>query len=236
VAPRPRRFGPPIGRGRAHAELVDRVATFGIPVVVGLCGSLLVGFPVGLLAGAALGYVVARVFVLGSGRLVERSQSGATTPHKPDYSVPESLVARGDFARAIDAYEECVWASPKIPDPYVSIARLYRDRLRRPRDAEQWFKRARSEATLSAGLDLLITQELIGLYVHALREPRKAIPELAHVCSAHPHTPAARGAELELLELRSMLAREASGGESVTEQYLKKHRPPRGADEPDEFA
>ncbi len=81
------------------------------------------------------------------------------------------------------------------------------------------------------GLDLLITQELIELYLQELKTPRRAIPELAHLCSAHRGTPAAQAAEGELQELREMLAHESAGGGSVTEQYLKKHAPRRRAGE-----
>jgi hypothetical protein len=187
-----------------------------------------------MLLGAALGYLVARA-VVGAGRLVERSQAGTTTPHKPDYSVPESLVMQGEFTRAIESFEELVWASPDLPDPYVRIARLYRDKLDQAEEAERWFRRSRLDSRMPHGLDLLITQELIELYLHKLKTPRKAIPELAHLCSAHAGTPAAEAAEHELRELRLMLAVESEGGESVTVQYQKKHAPRRrsgAAEEP----
>jgi hypothetical protein len=143
--------------------------------------------------------------------------------------MPESLVARNEFLRAVQAYEEYVWASPATPDPYVRIARLYRDKLVQPDEAERWFKRARTDARMPRGLDLLVTQELIELYLHKLKEPRKAIPELSHLCSAHAGTPAALAAEQDLKELREMLATEAEGGASVTEQYLKMHGPHPGS-------
>jgi len=205
--------------------------------IVGMTLAYRFGFSTGLgfLTGGAVAayasFLIAKRVVQGTGRAIEKLSDGATTPHTPDYSFPESLVMQGDFTKAIEAYEELLWASPDAPDPYVRIARLYRDKLNQAEEAEDWFQRARDQASVTAGLDLLITQELIELYLHSLGEPRKAIPELAHLCRAHPGTPAAHAAEQELQELREMLAREAEGDESVTEQYLKKHAPRRKAGE-----
>jgi tetratricopeptide (TPR) repeat protein len=190
-----------------------------------------IGFFIGGILGAAGTFLIASRFVKGAGRSIEKLSSGESTPHTPDYSRPESLANRGQFEKAIEAYEEHIWASPEVPEPYVRIARIYRDKLDRADEAERWFRRARKEAHVPTGLDLLITQELIELYLHTLKAPRKAIPELAHICSAHRDTPAAEAAEQELTDLRAMLACEADGGGSVTDQYLRKHSPHRRPEE-----
>jgi tetratricopeptide (TPR) repeat protein len=186
-----------------------------------------IGFLIGGILGAAGTFLIANRFVKGAGRGIEKLSSGESTPHTPDYSRPESLANRGQFEKAIEAYEEYIWASPEVPEPYVRIARIYRDKLDRAGEAERWFRRARTDSRMPAGLDLLTTQELIELYLHELGAPRKAIPELAHICSAHRDTPAAKVAEEELTDLRAMLESEADGGGSVTDQYLRKHPPRR---------
>ena len=74
---------------------------------------------------------------------------------------------------------------------------------------------------MDPGRDLQATQELVEIYIHKLKQPRKAIPELARLVERYPHTPPARAAAEELVRLRSLLASEGEDGESLTGRYYK---------------
>jgi tetratricopeptide (TPR) repeat protein len=134
--------------------------------------------------------------------------SGDTTPYKRDHSYAQSLAVRGRYEEAIAAYQRDVLEDPRDPAPYLEIARLYRDQLDRPADAVTWFRRARSDAIASPGHEMMATQEIVELFVHKLREPRKAIPELARLVERFPGAPAAEAARRELAELREQVAQE----------------------------
>jgi tetratricopeptide (TPR) repeat protein len=75
-------------------------------------------------------------------------------------------------------------------------------------EAAAWFRRARRDATLPPGHDLLVSQELIELYRGRLGQPQRAIPELARICERFPGTPNAAAAEGELAALRAQIANE----------------------------
>jgi tetratricopeptide (TPR) repeat protein len=111
--------------------------------------------------------------------LSEGGGPAKSTPVKREYSYPESLAARGRYEDAIDGYQVCCADYPEDPEPYVRIARLYRDHFEMYDEALFWVKRARSESALNSGRELLITQEIIEVYTCRIGQPRKAIPELA---------------------------------------------------------
>ena len=67
-------------------------------------------------------------------------------------------------------------------------------------------------------------QEIIDLYTNKLGTPRKALPELITLCERFPETPAADGAELDIAEMREMMARELDGAVPFTAQYLESRR------------
>ncbi len=131
--------------------------------------------------------------------------SGKSTPPKREYSYPESLVARGHYEEAVTAYQLCCADFPDDPEPYVRIARLYRDKLEKHEDALFWFKRARSDAQVDKGRELLITQEIIEIYTGKLDVPQKAIPELARLVDRFPQDPVADWAKEEIKRLREAL-------------------------------
>lgn len=167
------------------------------------------------LAGAFIGAVGASsaMYFLTVG-LAERSAaiaqtiynpSGDSTPPKREYSYAESLAIRGRYREAADAYERHCAEDPTDPEPYFRLARLYRDRLGELPTAVSWLKRVRVDARIDSGKDLLATQEIIEIYTHKLRDPRKAIPELARITQKYPGTPAADAAARELKEVRALL-------------------------------
>ncbi len=113
------------------------------------------------------------------------------------------------YEDAIVAYHVCSTDYPEDPEPYVRIGRICRDNLSQYDEALLWFKRARSEATVNPGLDLLISQEIIEIYTRRLNMPERAIPELARIAEQFANHPAGESAKLELNRLRERLGEQS---------------------------
>ncbi|HEX2167570.1 MAG TPA: tetratricopeptide repeat protein, partial [Longimicrobiales bacterium] len=65
---------------------------------------------------------------------------GGTTPARREYSLAESLIARGRFDEAIVELENAAALHADDPDPALRLARLLRDRCQRPEDAVAWLR------------------------------------------------------------------------------------------------
>lgn len=207
-----------------------RALTFALLVGMamgGTGGGLLFGLPGAIIGffAVSIGIYVGSLLIVGQAHAAAQTiynPSGDSTPYKEQYSYAASLAIRGRYAEAAAAYELHAIENPAEPEPYLQLARLYRDKLKRYDDALAWFRRARTDAKLGPGQELYVIQEIIDLYVGHLRTPRKAIPELTLVCQRFPATPAARAAQKQLAEMREMLAREREGVEPFTAQFLKR--------------
>lgn len=188
----------------------ERMRTIG-PLVIGTGIGLIWGPFVGInplifgpVVGAGVLGLTKFALFLG-GKMVSEGiygASGATTPRKKDYSRPESLAIRGLYDEAILAYEAVLSETPEDPEPYIRIARIYRDDLGRVEEAVSWFRRARRDAKLDTARDLAVSQELVDICLHKSGEPRKAIPELARMKDKFAGTQAALWAEEKLEEIR----------------------------------
>lgn len=198
-----------------------------VGVAMGGWGGMLLYGPIGALGGfliVSTGVYAGSLWIVGRADAVAQTvynPSGDSTPYQEQYSYAASLAIRGRYAEAAAAYELHVIENPAAPQPYLELARLYRDKLKQYDDALAWFRRARTDATLGPGQELYVVQEIIDLYTVHLKTPRRAIPELALVCQRFPATPAARAAERQLKEMRDMLARERDGIEPFTAQFLR---------------
>jgi hypothetical protein len=195
---------------RNPQQLVQHVGPpvlgFGIGVIwlIFTGGVLPIYTPILVAAGVwAFTQVAVRVAAAVSERYL--GGTGSTTPHRPEYSAPRALAAQGRYREAAAAWELAAAESDGDPEPYLALARLHRDQLGDREAAAGWFRRARQDARLGPGQDLLVTQELIELYIHRLRQPRRAIPELARLRERYHDTPAGRAAEEELRRLREQL-------------------------------
>jgi tetratricopeptide (TPR) repeat protein len=177
--------------------------------------------PVGFLIGFILGWSLAYVFIIalmhgaGAAAGVFYAPSGKSAPARREYSEAQALRVGGHYAEAVATYETFVAEFPEDPEPYLQIARILRDDLHQYGDAARWFRRARREARLTPGQELLVAQELIELYRHQLNEPGRALPELARIPQLVPGTPQAEAARRELAELHaSMRVEQEDGGRS----------------------
>lgn len=164
--------------------------------------------PVTTLVGWTASYVCIVGILGAAGRAGSAlyAPSGRTTPRKREYSLAESYVARGEYERAVDAFEEAILEDPTDPQPYLRVARLQRDRLGAPEAAARWFKRALAESEAGPGATLLARKELVELYRGPLRTPRKAAPLLARIAEDSAGTPEAEWAARELADIKAAMS------------------------------
>ncbi|MFC1661771.1 tetratricopeptide repeat protein, partial [Gemmatimonadota bacterium] len=137
--------------------------------------SLVSGGVLGWIAGSLVGHSLLGAFVglalvygvsMGVGHQAGRAASylyggsGGSIPSKTGYSYAEALVARGEVKEALTVYELALVDDPSEPEPYLRMARLQRDELKDLEEAVNWFRRARDEANLSSGQDILVLREI----------------------------------------------------------------------------
>lgn len=180
---------------------------------------------VGMIVGVvAVVYVVTGLVSEGAGAVAAKihAPSGESTPRRKEFSRAQSLVARGQYRDATVAYEVHCLEDPTNPDPYFRVAEIYHKHLSDPTEAVAWYQRARADADLTPGEELLAIQTVVEIYVHTLRTPRKAITELVQITKRFPGTEAADAARRELADMRSLLAEESEGLASFTTLFLEK--------------
>jgi tetratricopeptide (TPR) repeat protein len=155
-------------------------------------------------------WAAAQIASRTAGAVAERYTGvrGGTTPPRREYSAAQALAAQGRYREAVDAYEIAAAESGGDPAPYLAVARIQRDHLRDFHASAEWFRRARRDARLSRGQDLLVAQELVELYTNRLADPSRAIPELARIVRLAPDGPQGEAAARRLAELRSEVGRE----------------------------
>jgi len=183
--------------------------------VASLAGMGGAGWSVGTGAAVTLGTWALAFFgplalsALGGGAASQiHNPSGRSTPSRREHSQAESLVARGLHQEAIDAFEMAIAEDPTDPTPYLRIARIQRDQLKRYEEAARWLKRALAEAALPAGAAHLATRELVELYMTKLNEPRRAAPLLARMAEERAGSPEGEWAASELARVKSTIADE----------------------------
>lgn len=117
----------------------------------GIAGMVL-GFKLGGQLGAVLGFVIAPIAsflaTLALMSLAGRSArafllpSGSSTPSAATFSQADALIMREKYQEAGVLLENAVMDDPANPEPYLRLARLYRDQLKDPTRAEEWLAHA----------------------------------------------------------------------------------------------
>lgn len=160
--------------------------------------------------GWAASYFVPLLLLAGAGRAGATlyAPSGASTPHKREYSLAETYAARGEYDMAVTAFEDAILESPEDPVPYIRVARLQRDRLQDYEGAAGWFKRGLAESSMSSGQRVLACKELVELYETKMGAPEKAAPLLARIASERPEEPDGRFAAEALARIKSEMRRD----------------------------
>lgn len=163
---------------------------------------------------ALIGWTISFAFPLVLSSLSGRAAgmlyapSGRSTPRQREYSLAESLTARGMYDEAIAAFQAAIAGDASDPTPYLMIARVYRDRLGSFEEAALWFRRALDESTLAAGTATLTRRELVELYVK-MGEPARAAPLLARTAEQRAGTAEGEWAARELVRVKATIAGEA---------------------------
>jgi tetratricopeptide (TPR) repeat protein len=182
----------------------------GVPfgaAVGALLGNILLGAVLGPLA--IYGVVVGIAALAGRGASGVYMPSGVTTPKRKEYSRAQALEVRGEYEAAIQAYEAEILEAPGIAEPYLRIARLFRDERKDGDSAVFWFRKAQREARLSSGEAIRVHRELAEIFLYLRKEPRRAAPELARLAETYSHTPDGMWAARELAEIKEQIARES---------------------------
>lgn len=177
----------------------------------GAIRAVLIGFPLGGLAGGLLAGFVLRE---GLGGLVEHGFQGGRGHTRSEHSWLQSMIMRGAYREAVAACAREAEASDDDPEPLILGAGVLRDHLHQYETAAQWLRRAREVKRLTAQQDITITRELVELYERELHTPRKALPELARVAETYPGTSAAEWARNTLKQLKAELWTDVKGGEA----------------------
>lgn len=202
-------------RDRDVSGLVQHVGPLALGFGVGTVWVVWTGMPLYTpVVVAVLVWGIVQLATGGAGRVASMylGLRGGTTPRPREYSHAQALVAQGRYREAVDAYEIAAAESDGDPEPYLAIARILRDHLDDGTGAAAWFRRARRDARLTPGQQLLVAEELIELYTTRLGEPGRAIPELALICRIVPGTPQAEAAARQLATLRARLPTDSPEG------------------------
>jgi hypothetical protein len=164
------------------------------------------GFVGVILLGPVIGAVLAPV-IWGSAGFASTSLVSAITAagnlrRAPSYSLEESLVARGRYAEADDAYQTHLKLHPADLDARFALAALCRDHLQDPARAELLFLECRSGKPTPAQ-EFAIANALIDLY-RATGQAGREMTELARFADRYRDTTAGQRAREALQRLKAM--------------------------------
>jgi hypothetical protein len=184
-------------------------------VVVGVAGARMagpLGFLVGWLLGTLLIYFTANFVSDRAGRAAASLYlaSGSTTPAARDYSLAETLAVRGHLQEAAEEYERCAVVFDTDPQPRLQLARLFRDRLKKPEEAAVWFKQVLAMPNLEPAAENLVARELLELYSIRLQQPARALPVLAQLSERRKDSPLGAWAREQLERIRTLPRREGA--------------------------
>jgi len=155
----------------------DRIGILGAAGVMVLAWMLAAGLTVAVwtLTGAA------------SRGLVQTMTGAGNLPPAPSFSFQESLVIRGRFDEAAEAYCTHLEQAPDDFHARLALAALWRDHLKDPAMAEKLYLEARSRRP-PASFDFAIANALIDLYHHTGQRGRE-LAELARFADRFRNTP-----------------------------------------------
>jgi hypothetical protein len=126
------------------------------------------------------------------------------------FSSIETLVVRGDFATAAEAYRERARQPADRVEATVRRAALLGSQLRQPETALVELEALRRD-TLSPAEDMRVGVTMVDLYDRRLDDPGRAMAELRRLIDLHPDHASARRLRRALADLKEHYVR----GESV---------------------
>lgn len=166
--------------------------------------------------GGLLGFVVVFLLsffgILAVSRLAGASFSAFIQPqgtYEATFSYEDSLLARGNYAEAIAAFERHAAAGTGGAAVVIRAADL-QARHGDVQRAAELFRQAQRRPDLPAESHMYVTNRLIDLYTGPLSNPDAAVSELRRLIAVHPSSDAAKHARTALVSLKRQLRSEAS--------------------------
>lgn len=205
------------GREHVGSAMQRRLVVFllvgSCAVMAGAVGVLLfsrdqVGLPgvigvvlLGIFVGLAASWVVWQLTGVGSRGLVAAMTGTGNLKRAPSYSLQESLLARGRFEEAEQAFEVHLGSHPEDLDARLALAALVRDHHRDPARAERLFLEARAGRP-TRDQEFTIANALIDLY-RTTGQAGREMTELARFAERYDGTEAGRRAREALRRLKA---------------------------------
>ncbi|MEX0908483.1 MAG: hypothetical protein WDZ58_01860 [Gemmatimonadaceae bacterium] len=161
--------------------------------------------------GGLLGFVgvflLSWFAIIGVSRLAGGSFSAFIQPqgtYEETFSYEESLLARGNYAEAIRAYEQHAAAGTGGATVVIRAADLH-TKHGDPKRAAELFRQAQRRPGLPAESHMYVTNRLIDLYMGPLSNLDSAVSELRRLIATHPSSDAAKHARSALVSLKRQL-------------------------------
>lgn len=145
-------------------------------------------------------------FATGS---LDRFTKGAGS-YEHTFSYEDSLLARGNYAEAIAAYERHVVQGTGGATVMLRAADLHVKHGNDPKRASELYRAAQNVPAVSPADHLYATNRLIDLYTGPLANPDAAISELRRLIATYPSSPAAGHARAALVNLKRQLRSEST--------------------------
>jgi len=156
------------------------------------------------------GAFVVLAISISAGEFMRRITTGGPMRPSPQYSYPDSLVARGMYEGAVTAYREAIEEEQREgevdAEPYLRVARLYRDHLKAPDKALEWFEQARRARAATRDQVNMATRVIVDIHLHGTGDPSRAIPELARLAEQAAGSKIGDLAARRLADLKQELA------------------------------
>lgn len=157
-------------------------------------------------------FVLSWLAIIGVSKLAGGSFSAFIQPqgtYEETFSYEESLLARGNYAEAIAAYERHAATGTGGATVVIRAADLHA-KHGDPKRAAELFRQAQRRPGLSAESHMYVTNRLVDLYTGVLSNPDAAISELRRLIAVHPSSDAARHARGALVSLKRQLRSETT--------------------------
>lgn len=158
--------------------------------------------------GLAAWLAIMGVFRFATGSL-DRFTKGAGT-YEHTFSYEESLLARGNYAEAISAYERHAAEGTGGAIVMLRAADLHIKHGNNAKRASELFRAAQNVPAVSPADHLYATNRLIDLYTGPLANPDAAVSELRRLIAMYPSSPAAGHARTALVNLKRQLRTESA--------------------------
>lgn len=160
--------------------------------------------PLGALIGVPLAFVLTVLTRWGAATFANRSVGTLLAANgierQQEFSIQESLIARGRFDEAVASFRAHLAAAPDDVPARYRLATLHLRERQDPQAAAEELLALRRRA-LDPGTSLLVTNHLIDIY-RATDQRGRLMAELARLMKERPGTPMAAGAAKLLEELR----------------------------------